>query len=264
MDRSLKATIVRNWVLSLAAILSVYLVGLLILLRDRTWPIAWKLEEWWQRGGFCQIGAVVLGFLILQLLAGGYLNVRQLRKTSAWLALVPCLLAGNCAGKAYQGARALGWIGESTERSLATAHKLSYDTGEWVRTGDGGGEFEGRTEYRLIVRERCCGEWELRDGTLLTGYEIPVSKEVYLHHRVGSTVSIVDLPGEPYPSHRLSVNVETEIPSYAIGVALWTGLALVAVLKMRKQLVMLELQNVEEQEFNRPTPGLKRTPDGAA
>lgn len=239
------AMVVRNWVLTLAAILSVYFAGLLVLLRDGFSPMVWRLEEWWQRGGFCQVGALVLGYLILQLLAGGHLNVSQLRRTATWLALVPCLLAGKCTGSAYQGAWALGWIGESTEKRVSTAHKHSYENGAWVRTGDGGGEFEEWTEYYLIVEATCCGEWEFPDGTILTGYEIPVSQEAYRGHTVGSWVSVVDLPGEPYPSHRLSTNVKENTKFDIAAGAFWIAIAFVAVLKMRRRLVLLELRNDE-------------------
>jgi hypothetical protein len=144
------------------------------------------------------------------------------------------------------GARALGWVGESTEQQVATAYKLSQKNGGWVRTGDGGGEFEEWTEYRLIVKARCCGEWELPNGDLLTGYEIPVSEEVYRRHTAGSRISIVELPGEPYPSHRLSINVKENTRSDSIGAVFWTVIAFAMVLKMRKTLVLLELENARE------------------
>lgn len=251
VDRRNSPRALVNWILT-GGVVAVAFVSLLAwtLLRDESPRLfSWRLQDWWAAGGLCSILALLLAYLLLQVLAGGALTPKALGSTGAWLALLPFLLLGNCAGDAYQGARALGWVGPSTERLATTVHKLAAERGAWARTGDGGGDFETWTEYSLVVSGDCCGEWELPGGGTVVGDEVPVSEDVYDGHRVGTPISIVALPGADYPNLRLSKGVEKSTRDGLFFALLWGIVAVAGLLGVRRRLVDLSLS---------PPP----TPDG--
>lgn len=242
VDRRNSLRALANWIMTGSVVTGGFFLALLAwtLLRDESpRPFSWRLKNWWAAGGFCSIFALLLGYLILQVLAGGALTPKTLASTGAWIALLPFLLFGSCAGDAYQGASALGWIGPSTPRVATTVHKFSAEQGAWVRTGDGAGDLETWTEYGLVVSGDCCGEWEVPGRGTVVGDEVSVSEDVYDGHRVGSRISIVELPGARYPNLRLSQSVEKSTRNGLFFASIWGIASFAGLLGMRRQLVAL-------------------------
>jgi hypothetical protein len=205
----------RNWLLTGLLCLGGYILLVIWILAPgpSEWPLLWRLEDWWMSGGFCSLAAIVLGYILIQGAGRGSLTPRLLGKGGFFL-LLPFLVLGDCAGDAYQGARSLGWIGAGTGRAVRTIDKDFSN-------------YDGHRDFRLIVRDQKNPilEWELPNGKVVQGFEVPVSEEVYERHRVGSRISIVELPGESYPNYRLEETAKEQVPWNAAFAVMWSALA---------------------------------------
>ena len=226
----------RNWLLSGLICIGGYLFFVLVVFGQRDIPLLWRLEEWWARGGFCVLIALAVGYFFAQIIGRGTLSPTLLWR-GGFLYLVPFLFLGNCAGQGYQGARALGWIGVGTG---LVAKTLAKDYSVYAPN-----------EYRLIVRDPQDGvvEWEMHDGKIVMGTEVLVSREAYDEHVIGTFVSVVDLPGGLYPSHRLKEAVEERFPESLVFATAWAVVALFGLRQLRKESCAIE-RNVEEGRYS--------------
>lgn len=174
-----------------------------------------EFTHWLQRGEFCCLIALFLGYILLQTFAQGALSLRKMHQTGAWILLIPWLLAGSSAGEAYQGARALGWIGEGTGTTIRTIHK----------SPPSGPPYD--IDYLLYV-PGCCSYLEI-PGFSGEVAEIPISKETYKGHTVGSEIHVVEMPGEPFTFELLD-DIRAAWPFYVLWALGWTLVALLLTL----------------------------------
>lgn len=225
-------------------ILSAYVLLFIVYGKGRD-PLWQALEAWWRSGAWLQLTAVGSGYLLLQLLAGGRLRPSRLVKSGVWIVLLPFLSAGSCAGNAYQGAMALGGA-EASVRSGAVADKKVFEHGAWERTGDGGAEFQVWNEHVLFVRsDDGWHEWLLDPDQPVNGFAIYVSEESFNTHRLGSSVTFAELPGEGADSCRLVEDVRTQVVSSIKETLVWLLLSYAALWGVRRSLV--EESEVDDQ-----------------
>ena len=195
----------KSWLLSGALCLGTYMLLVLWFYIPRySGGMTWGIENWWESGGFCSLISVSAGYLLLQIALRGSMTPSLLYRNGLFLVLVPFLLLGSCAGQAYQGTRAL-----ETERSVETVEKYELPIDP--------------NDLRLIVQDSELEiiEMELHDGSTIWGFYVPVNREAYDKHRVGDRISVVELPGEPYPFHRLTERARAQVRDASIFAAFW-------------------------------------------
>lgn len=222
---------IRNWALTGAFYLGAYSLLICLYVRGRMpdGSLAWALKDWWTGGGFCTAIAAVTGYLLLQLLAGGYMKVPHLWRTGAWAVLLVFLCLGSCAGSVYQRAYALGWIGEGTPVQAQTIGKSTADLGD------------GDTRYTLEVSAAYSPELRQLPSCCLHGLELEVvvPETVYESHRVGSQISIVELPGLDYPRLHLEESIKNGTRAYLFWFFVFLALSFMSLIWLRPSLVRL-------------------------
>lgn len=223
----------KSWLLSGALCLSAYvLLVLWLFLPNNQGSMAWRIENWWESGGFFSLISVSAGYLLLQIALRGSMTPGHLGRGGFFVALIPFLFLGNCAGEAYQAIRAL-----DTERSVETVEK-------YVSPVDS-------NDVRLVVQdsEMEIAELELRDGRTVRGFEVPISREFYDQHRVGDRISVVELPGEPYPFHCLTESAKDQVRGALVSAAFWAFAAAWGLLVAQRE--FLKSEAAERMRFSR-------------
>ena len=214
------------------------LVAIEALWTDSVLPFRWQFRMWWEAGGFVTLGSVVVGYLTLQVVAGGNLGPRVFWSRGTILLLVPFLLAGSCTSDAYQHAAALGAFGLSSERSVVIVGKRSA-VDQYVVGSGPDRDYEYYDTYELVFSNPEWGvvEWEHADGSVALADELPVSEETFKQHKVGASIHVVELPGARYSPWRLAADARAAVRTSLQGAVLWLLLSLLTVWAARNQLL---------------------------
>jgi hypothetical protein len=209
----------RNWLVSGSACLLGYLVivAIYFLPGSEFTPLLWRWQDWWEQGGAWSLVALLFGYVLLQSAVGGTLTPKILF-LGGFLWLLPFLILGNCAGKAFQRSRALGLWGEGTKRVATVMHKQSYGYDP--------------VEFVLIVQDDEGLALELPNGKIVIGFEVPVSRDLYDEKRVGDSIEVVQLPGENHVSIAKDVG---DLTWYVIAVVFWAAVAILSLVFIRRE-----------------------------